>query len=164
LIEEFAGQGMDVILTGAPSDSAANDRLLSALSPRTRHFVRNAAGTNLKETMMTLADARLVVSVDTGVMHIAAALGVPLVALHGPTSAKRWGPMSERAVAIDSPLPGCGYISLGWEHRFQPPACMECISYETVRDACTTMLLKWPSAVRAELSGSGSVRVLNQTS
>jgi ADP-heptose:LPS heptosyltransferase len=164
LIEEFAGQGMGVVLTGAPSDIAANDRLLSTLPSRVRHFVRNVAGTNLKETTLTLADARLVVSVDTGVMHIAAALGVPLVALHGPTSAKRWGPISERAVAIDSPLPGCGYISLGWEHRFQPPACMECISYEAVRDACTTMLLKWPSAERSELLRSSSMRVLKQTS
>jgi heptosyltransferase I len=143
LIGEIADQGMEVVLTGARSDIAANNRVLSAIPSRIRDFVTNGAGKNLKETVFTLAHARLVVSVDTGVMHIAGALGVPLVSLHGPSSSKRWGPISDRATAIDSPLPGCGYVSLGWEYRFQPPACMECISYEMVRDACTAMLLKW---------------------
>ena len=153
LIGEFAGQEMEVVLTGAPSDNSATSALVSGIPSRLRHLVRNAAGLNLKQTAAILAQARLVVSVDTGVMHMAAALGVPLVTLHGPTSSTRWGPVSEKAIAIDSPLAGCGYVSLGWEYRFRRPACMECISYESVRDACAAMLGEWSSAEQASYQG-----------
>src|ERR1700681_2491120 len=149
LIGEFAAQGMEVVLTGARSDGSATSALVSAIPSKLRHLVRNASGLTLRQTAAILAQARLVVSVDTGVMHMAAALGVPLVTLHGPSSSKRWGPVSEKAIAIDSPLAGCGYVSLGWEYRFRRPACMECISYESVRDACAAMLGKWSSAEQA---------------
>jgi len=78
---------------------------------------------------------------------MAAALGVPLVALHGPTSSRRWGPISERAIAVDSSLDGCGYLHLGWEHSPHPLACMECIPYETVRGACRSILAKQVESV-----------------
>jgi len=61
---------------------------------------------------------------------------VPMVAIHGPTSPKRWGPVSERAIAIRSPLPGCGYLDLGFEYPKRPPECMKAISFETVLEAC----------------------------
>ena len=145
LIGEFAEQGIEVVLTGAPSDGSANRALVSALPSRLRSLVRDASGLNLRKTAAVLAHARIVVSVDTGVMHMAAALGVPLVTLHGPSSSKRWGPVSTKAIAIDAPHAGCGYVSLGWEYRFRRPPCMESISYDVVRDACMAAMSKWSS-------------------
>jgi ADP-heptose:LPS heptosyltransferase len=142
LIEQFATWDIPVILTGAPSDRDCNNRLMAGVSSHARGFVKNAAGLVLKETAETLAGAMLVVSVDTGLMHMAAALGVPLVALHGPTSSKRWGPVSDSAVVVESPAEGCGYISLGWEESPELPACMDCITYEIVRDVCLEILEK----------------------
>jgi heptosyltransferase I len=142
LIEEFAGWGLQVVLTGAHPDYGSNEEIIHRLQPRARGLVRNAAGASLQETAATLEHSRLVVSVDTGVMHMAAALGAPLVALHGPTSSKRWGPVSERAIVVDSPASGSGYLNLGWEYLPQPPACMECIGYEVVRGACRAILEK----------------------
>ena len=40
-----------------------------------------------------LGQSRLLVSGNTGVMHLAAGLGVPLLALHGPTDPVKWGPL-----------------------------------------------------------------------
>jgi heptosyltransferase I len=140
LIEEFASWGWEVVLTGAPSERASNDGVMQMLQPSTRRLVRDAAGSSLKQTATILANSRIVVSVNTGVMHLAAALGVPLVALHGPTSSKRWGPISDKAIVVDSPAPGCGYLNLGWEYPRQPPQCMECIGYEMVRDACRELV------------------------
>jgi lipopolysaccharide heptosyltransferase III len=140
LIEQTAGHEFEIVLTGSAANRRANEAIIEGVRRPARHFVRNAAGISLAETASVLARARLVVSVDTGVMHMAAALGAPLVALHGPTSSRRWGPMSERAVAIDSPLDGAGYLQLGWEDPPRPLACMECISYEAVRDACRSVL------------------------
>lgn len=142
LVEEIASREMEVVLSGAPADRDGNDAIIDRVPPCARCFVRNAAGLSLQETAAILAYARLVVSVDTGVMHMAAALGAPLVALHGPTSSRRWGPISDRAIAVDSPLDGCGYLNLGWEHSSRPLACMECIPYEAVRDACRSVIGK----------------------
>jgi ADP-heptose:LPS heptosyltransferase len=140
LVEEFAKPEMRVVLTGSPSDRRLNDDLIARTVSRARPFVLNAAGSSLKKTAAILARARVVVSVDTGLMHMAAALGVPLVALHGPSSSKRWGPVSQTAIVVESPITGCGYISHGWESVSDPPACMEGISFEMVRDACLVML------------------------
>jgi heptosyltransferase I len=142
LVEEIVSQEVEVVLTGAPVDRNGNDAIIERLQPSARCFVRNAAGLSLRETAAVLAQSRFVVSVDTGVMHMAAALGVPLVALHGPTSSRRWGPIGKRAIAIDSSLDGCGYLNLGWEHSPRPLACMECIPYEAVRDACLSVIEK----------------------
>jgi ADP-heptose:LPS heptosyltransferase len=147
LVEEIASREMEVVLTGAPADRDGNDAMIERVRPHARGFVRNAAGVSVQETAAMLAHSRLVVSVDTGVMHMAAALGVPLVALHGPTSSRRWGPISERAIAVDSPLDGCGYLNLGWEHSSRPLTCMECIPYEAVRDACRSVIGKQVESV-----------------
>lgn len=142
LAEETASREMEVVLTGGVADCEANDAIIERLRPHARCFVRNAAGSSLQETAALLAHARLVVSVDTGVMHMAAALDAPLVALHGPTSSRRWGPIGEKAMAVDSPLDGCGYLNLGWEDPPRPLRCMEFITYEAVRDACRSVLEK----------------------
>jgi heptosyltransferase-3 len=158
LAEELMGWGLDVVLTGGPSDHARNEQLMGLVKPGTRPRLKNTAGVSLAESCAILGRARLVVSVDTGVMHLAAALGSSLVSLHGPTSSRRWGPVSENAIAIDSPLEGSGYLSLGWE-RPGPTKCMECIRYETVRDACRTALEKETAAWRA---GTAAVRLNNE--
>jgi heptosyltransferase III len=140
LLEEFAAQGFHVVLTGGPDDTAANANILKQLSSAARVMSTDFAGASLPDTLSLLSHAQLVVSVDTGIMHIASALGVPLVALHGPTSSTRWGPLSKKAIAIDTPHPEGGYISLGWEDRSPAPPCMEMISFESVRQACKRLL------------------------
>jgi lipopolysaccharide heptosyltransferase II len=65
---------------------------LKTLSPD----VKILPALNLAEFIAVIKEARGVISNDTGPMHFAAALGVPLVALFGPTSVLKWGPLSER--------------------------------------------------------------------
>lgn len=154
LVDEFAKWGIQVVLTGSPSDRDANDQLIARTSSVARGFVRNGAGVTLKETCAILARASLVVSVDTGLMHMAAALGVPLVALHGPSSSARWGPVSEEAVVIEASAEGCGYISLGWERPARRVPCMECIPWEAVRDACHEVLQKGSGSANGKVRNS----------
>jgi len=142
LFEELTSWGLEVVLTGASPDGANNDSVIARLPLHTRCSVRNAAGVSLRQTVAILARASLVVSVDTGIMHVAAALGAPLVAMHGPTSSKRWGPLGKKSIAIDTPLSEGGYISMGWEKLSSPPACMESISFKSVRDACHALVEK----------------------
>lgn len=147
LAAELAGMGLRIVLTGAPAQHALNNVIISNVPGPSRAMMRNAAGLSLAETATLLSRARLVVSVNTGVSHLAAALGIPQVVLHGPTSARRWGPVSDAAIAIESPLGGCGYLHLGFERQRQPPKCMEAITYRTVLDACHRVLAESPARV-----------------
>jgi heptosyltransferase I len=140
LATHFAAKGYAIVLSGAPSQHRTNDDVIEALHPRYRALIRNAAGLSLAETAALAANAQMVVSVDTGIMHLAAALGVPVLGLHGPASSKRWGPIGRNAVAIDSPDPRAGYLYLGFELPLDPPQCMEAISYERVLNECRKWL------------------------
>ena len=90
LADELSTTHSRIVLTGAPSQFVANEAFLATLDPALRYRMHNAAGLNLRATASLLAQASLMVSVNTGIMHLAAAMNVPLVALHGPTSARRW--------------------------------------------------------------------------
>jgi ADP-heptose:LPS heptosyltransferase len=126
----------------AANQRALNDSVIAEVKPSLRPRMRNAAGASLRETLRLVSRAELVVSVDTGVMHMAAAVGVPLVALHGPTSPQRWGPVSENALVVEPLLRGCGFLNLGFEKMRQAPECMKAISYGTVKAACDAALNK----------------------
>jgi len=56
--------------------------------------------TDLKELIELIRGARFMVANDSGPMHIAAALGIPVFAIFGPTSPVRTGPYGERHVVI----------------------------------------------------------------
>ena len=87
---------------------ASQDDLLTGdrIALNCASFVRSLAGrTSLLEAHAVLAKARAVVSVDTGLMHLAAALGRPIVALFGPTSERRTGPISTEAVVVRAETP-----------------------------------------------------------
>jgi ADP-heptose:LPS heptosyltransferase len=142
LAEDFAAERYEVAFTGAASQRALNDSVIAQVGPSFRPRMRNAAGVSLRETLRLVSRAELVVSVDTGVMHMAAAVGVPLVALHGPSSPQRWGPVSENALVVEPLLRGCGFLNLGFERVRRAQACMKAISYGTVKAACDAALNK----------------------
>ena len=101
LIEAFpAGR---FALFGTAADSAITSRISEGFGAR----VENLAGTTTLEGFATaLAGCRLLVSNDTGGMHLANAIGVPVVALFGPTNPLRTGPVFSAPYRILQP-PGC---------------------------------------------------------
>ena len=84
---------------------------------------------------------------NTGVMHVAAALGAPTIALNGPTSGTRWGPRGPFTRCVASPMVPDGYLNLGFEHDERFAHCMDAITVAMVLDA-------WDS-LRAEASIAG---------
>jgi lipopolysaccharide heptosyltransferase I len=61
--------------------------------------------TTLPELMAVLSEARFVVGGDTGPLHLAAALGVPVVGLYGPTDPAQTGPYTRKAVIVRNARP-----------------------------------------------------------
>lgn len=156
LAEYLADRRYQVVFTGSANQRELNDNMISRMDASRRQFAHNAGGATLSRTLRILSNAELVVSVDTGIVHMAAALDVPLVALYGPSTAERWGPVSDRAVVVTSPLASSGYLNLGFEIPRNPPPCMEAISYESVETACDETLQR----IHAErLMSAGSSRI-----
>jgi lipopolysaccharide heptosyltransferase I len=63
---------------------------------------RMAPRTNLRELARLLRDARLVIGGDTGPLHLAAALGTPVIGLYGPTNPARNGPYGQLGNVVET--------------------------------------------------------------
>lgn len=117
-----------VVLAGA-----GDAPLAAAVEAASGGFARSLAGeTSLKEMAAILRDARFLLSTDTGPMHMAAALDVPVFAVFGPTSPLRTGPYGPNHTVIreDLPCSPCFRRTPCREWR-----CMEGLSAERVYEA-----------------------------
>jgi heptosyltransferase-3 len=133
LVDRVRAAGYGVVLTGGPDDV---ERARGFERPcGTPEVVSIAGRYSFAELVGVLAAARCVVSVNTGVMHLAAAAGAPTIALNGPTSELRWGPVGDRIVNINSSLPRCGFLNLGFEYEGHRTDCMSGIDVDRVAEA-----------------------------
>ena len=139
--------GVKVLLIGGPDEKVLADSLLTQLSnmAEAKERLENHCGRHdIPGTARLLAQCDLVIGGDTGPMHLAAAIGAKLVAIYGPTSLQRTGPISHGAMAALTPpdglecwpceLPECPYT--GEQHL----ACMRQISVDAVYTACESLL------------------------
>lgn len=89
--EALSTRGAAVVLVGAAADREAGRAIESALSRGAR--VANLIGrTNLRQLVGVVARCASFVSNDSGAMHLADALGVPLTAIFGPTNERATAP------------------------------------------------------------------------
>jgi hypothetical protein len=94
-----------VVLLGSGKEAALCEDIAGPVNALRPHQCRNLAGaTSLMEAFALIAAAHRVVSNDSGLMHVAAALGVPLVALYGSSSPAYTPPLSEHAIPISLKL------------------------------------------------------------
>ncbi|AHG72497.1 ADP-heptose--LPS heptosyltransferase 2 [Mannheimia sp. USDA-ARS-USMARC-1261] len=94
-------QGYSVRLFGSKKDEEAGEQIRLSLPENLQRYCLNLAGqTDLNQAVDLIADCQAVVSNDSGLMHIAAALNKPLVALYGPTSPQYTPPLAKNAVII----------------------------------------------------------------
>lgn len=102
LLDAFPDQHF--VILGTPKDAPLASAVAAGLDPSR---IEDVAGqTTLVAFAARLRACRLLVTNDTGGMHLANALGVPLVALFGPTNPLRTGPVFSAPARILQP-PGC---------------------------------------------------------
>lgn len=115
LINGLTNAGIKVQLTGAPIDLEPCNRIVSKCDNSSSITIL-AGKTNLKQAGEVLQKAILVISVNTGIMHMAAAYNQKVIALHGPTSPLRWGPVCDNKVDFCATTIGAGSLHLGFEY------------------------------------------------
>jgi ADP-heptose:LPS heptosyltransferase len=105
-------RGAGIVLTGAPGDRAQIDIVRTAL-PAGR-VIDLSGGTDLATVAAVIEQLDLFVTGDTGPMHLAHAVGTPIVAVFGPSEPKRYAPRGVRdtVVRIDLPCSPCNRIRL----------------------------------------------------
>ncbi|UCE42437.1 MAG: lipopolysaccharide heptosyltransferase II [Candidatus Aminicenantes bacterium] len=123
-----------VLVIGSADETPLAEAISSLMSERPHILTGN---TSLPRLAALLSLADLLVTNDSGPMHLANILKVPLVALFGPTEPARTGPYQQPAMVIHKGAPcwPCSYRQCPFDHR-----CMMDISPEEVFQACQKLL------------------------
>lgn len=128
LQEEHKGT---IVLTGGTQEEGLVTRIASRLDIKPVL----AVGWDLSETIALVKKFRVLVCGNTGVMHIAAAVKTPVVALHGPTNPNKWGPWGEQHTVVTAKSPCSPCLYLGYEYACQDYPCMATITVDEVYSA-----------------------------
>jgi lipopolysaccharide heptosyltransferase II len=124
------------ILLGTKNDAATGEQIAAAMGD---HCVNRIGQTTLDQLIDELRQCRLLLTNDTGTMHLAALLGVPVVAVFGSTEPRLTGPL------------GNGHIILRHHVECSPCflrecpidfRCMKAVSADEVANAVLSMLVK----------------------
>jgi heptosyltransferase-2 len=119
-----------ILITGAADEKELAGSISSIMKNKT---INLSGRTSLRMLAGLISRANLFVTNDSGPMHMANALGTPLVAVFGPTDPRATGPYQEPAAVIKKDVPcwPCSYRDCPFDHR-----CMMKISVEEVYKAC----------------------------
>lgn len=124
----LSDKGYDIIILGSNADRADAERI----KKHAGNCVDLIGRTNLKDIAAVLKKSRLLITADSGLMHIAYAVGTPTVSLFGSGIEKKWAPRGENHIVLNkhpdcSPCTKFGYT----------PCCkrnVECLSLISVED------------------------------
>ena len=127
-------------VTGGPGDREYAEEVIRACKVPVVNF---CGMTNLVELAALFEASDLLVSVDTGGGHIAAACKVPMVVMYGCTSPDRWHPINEKARVLTSREACCPCTVRAEECPSWPkPKCLWNVGPELVLRECRSLLLK----------------------
>jgi heptosyltransferase-2 len=100
LAKALTQDGAAVWVLGGPSETTLAAQIAAAGSGKN---VRDLTGNDLRDAVLALAAADAAVTNDSGLMHVAAAIGTPTVAIFGPTSPWHWKPLNPIAAILEPP-------------------------------------------------------------
>lgn len=92
----LAERGLEVWVIGGPAEKGLAQEIVAAGGPG----VRDLTGGDLRNGVLAMAAAGVAISNDSGLMHIAAALGTPTMGIFGPTSPYLWAPLNGLAATV----------------------------------------------------------------
>ena len=127
-----ADPGARIVVIWGPGERAMADAVRASAGER----AALAPDTSLRELACLLSRCALYVGGDTGPMHVAAAMGTPVVALFAPSDPARVGPWGVPARIVEPPDTLCVHC---WKRTCRR-RCIETISVERVTDAARSLL------------------------
>jgi heptosyltransferase-2 len=98
LATRLVGEGHSVWILGGPQEKQIASDIARADPTR----IRDLTGSDLRNAVLALAAAQAAVSNDSGLLHVAAALGKPAIGIFGPTSPWHWAPLNPISAVIET--------------------------------------------------------------
>ncbi len=145
VISWLVEQGEKVIVTSSPDNREMEKakRILSLIPSRITHhaprLIDLCGKTNIKQLAAISEASDLFLGVDSAPMHIAAAVGTPVIALFGPTGEAQWGPWGEGHLVITKKM-RCITCPKGICDGVNVRKCLEVITQEEVINAMAQTL------------------------
>ncbi|MDO8724273.1 MAG: glycosyltransferase family 9 protein [Syntrophales bacterium] len=118
-----------VLIVGAKGERSKTDEIIQTCSGRAYNF---AGRTRLSELVELVRMSRMHIGVDTGAVHIAAAVGTPTITIYGPSYSEGWAHpgRKHRVVFPDMECVPCHQVGCDNQHR---SICLETLKVERVR-------------------------------
>src|SRR5206468_4216743 len=98
LARRLAEQGFTLVVVGGPDEKPLAAEIAASAGGK----VRDLTGPDLRNAILALAAAKAAVSNDSGLLHVAGALGTPAIGIFGPTSPWHWAPLNPIAAAVET--------------------------------------------------------------
>jgi ADP-heptose:LPS heptosyltransferase len=132
---------LDSVIVGSIDDKPYNHAVVANVKEKTgsngTDVINLTGSTGLGQLCSVLKQARLFVGIDSGIMHLASSLDIPLVALFGPTDPRIVGPQNSRSKVVSRDDMDCVPCYLNpCDHR----KCMNALEVDTVLEACRQMI------------------------
>ena len=126
--------GMSIVLSGGPGEMEIGADIVKAMQSPHQNLIGK---TSVRQMMAVLAASSLMITNDSGPMHVAAAFGVPMVAIFGPTDHTTTSPWGTRSQIVRHPVEcsPCMLRQCPIDHR-----CMERVTVEDVMSAAAGLL------------------------
>jgi len=142
-----AETALDFALVGSPDENDVVEKVLATAKTR----IVNLVGSLPLETLPALfKQARLFLGNDSGPMHMAAAVGTPVVGLFGLQSPVRWGPVGAPSISVSPAMP-CDCVGGDLCERPDPnkACCVWRLDVDTVADAVLQLMARTEIALGA---------------
>ena len=125
IVRLLAASGLGVVVLGAPGEQVLCQQVVDQAGVQAANL---AGRTSLAELVAAISICHIVIGNDSGPLHVAAALGRPLVGLYGPTDPESVGPYGQMDHVLRFEQPG-EYRDSGMQDR---SATLQSLSVETV--------------------------------
>jgi heptosyltransferase-2 len=96
VVRQLLADGFAVWVLGGPDEKALAAEIVGDTP------ARNLTGHDLRDAILALASAAVTIANDSGLLHVAAALGTPAIGIFGPTSPWHWAPLNPLAATIET--------------------------------------------------------------
>ncbi|MCV6636544.1 glycosyltransferase family 9 protein [Candidatus Albibeggiatoa sp. nov. NOAA] len=126
LIHELGQMGLKVVITGS-DNSEELDYIQQVLIDKPEHATSLAGKLAFKHITSLLQHSKIYVGPDTAVTHLAAATGIPTIALFGPTNPVKWTPFPVNYQSTENPFKAVGSQQVNNVYLLQGQAdCIPC--------------------------------------
>ncbi len=140
VIKFVIGQGYQAVLLGGKDIVSFNQQIENKVSDK--RLLNLTGQTSLSQSAATISLSKLFVGTDSGLLHLARAVGTPTVAIFGSTNPKKWGATNPQNIIIADNLPDAAYSKFSYSSPSYDGSSLNKLDTERIISAMKELLNK----------------------